>query len=179
MGAGWGLAGLAGLAGPGRDQNSVRVFVSDWAGRLLLASPASPARHRPGFACARASCRARAGRRAAGMTQLRLSTLEPRIKILRAALWSSSTSLFRFFLPLPRLLAPLSPPTSRTMPRAGQMQHCRSGIREQQPHPKDRVGVVSLTSRGTGDCQTGRDEVKNPADSASISTTQRGPDDWT
>lgn len=50
--AGWGLAALAGPGRPGRDQNSVRVFVSGWAGRLLLASPAS---HRPGFACARAS----------------------------------------------------------------------------------------------------------------------------
>lgn len=82
------------------------------SGRLHLASPVS-------FACARA----RAGRRAAGMTQLRLSTLEPQIKSCGPTCHHHNQQEIFFFFS-PALLASRPFPHAHAAPCPEQADRC-------------------------------------------------------
>ena len=179
------MQGSQTLSGPkaGRCQPSYRAGGQERAGatnqpaqktcpgRLLLASP-------PGFACAGA----RAGRRAAGMTQLRLSTLEPHLTSNPAGRLVSSSSSERFFLSLflSRLASSRRPsplPTSRTTPKAG-----KCNIADLVPGQKAAAfpRPCVARSRGTGDCQTaGMQGKKNPAGLGEhFDDSNDNPDDW-
>lgn len=112
------------------------------SGRLHLASPVS-------FACARA----RAGRRAAGMTQLRLSTLEPQIKSCGPTCHHHNQQEIFFFFS-PALLASRPFPHAHAAPCPEQADRCDIADLVSGQSSRIRRPCVPLTSRGIGDCQT-------------------------